>query len=173
MVPQVSGWIGVDLDRTLSFYDGWQGATVVGEPIPPVAIAVKKLIEEGIDVRIFTARVSKNNNGVPESIERITNAIQDWTEKHFGKRLPVTSDKDFQMWEIWDDRAVQFIPNTGERVDRYMGLYLSLLDELSKIALRAPGPKQDLQLRDTITKYRNELHGVGNNLGPNQERKQS
>jgi hypothetical protein len=31
--------------------------------------------------------------------------------------LPVTNVKTFDIIEIWDDRAVQVIPNTGLRAD--------------------------------------------------------
>jgi hypothetical protein len=29
----MSGWVGVDLDGRLARYDGWQGASHIGEPI--------------------------------------------------------------------------------------------------------------------------------------------
>lgn len=40
--------------------------------------------------------------------------IENWCLKHIGKKLPVTNIKDFGMIELWDDRAVQVVPNTGE-----------------------------------------------------------
>ena len=43
--------------------------------------------------------------------------IQDWTQKHIGERLEVTNQKDYSMVELWDDRAIQVIPNKGIRVD--------------------------------------------------------
>ncbi len=40
--------------------------------------------------------------------------IERWCEIHIGERLPVTATKDFHMWELWDDRAVQVKLNTGQ-----------------------------------------------------------
>jgi len=102
------GWIGVDLDGTLARYDSWISEEHIGDPIPAMAARVRQWLSEGREVRIFTARVS---NGRPAHF------IQDWTETHFGVRLHVTNVKDFAMVELWDDRAVQIIPNTGIRVD--------------------------------------------------------
>lgn len=115
-----NGWIGFDLDGTLAFYDGWKGETHIGEPIKPIIAKVKEFLALGYEVKIFTARVAESETNKDKSkhdILAVTNAIQDWTEKHIGKRLEVTNKKDFQMIELWDDRAIQVIPNTGERVD--------------------------------------------------------
>lgn len=43
-------------------------------------------------------------------------AIEKWCQMHIGGILPVTNVKDYAMVELWDDRAVQVIPNTGEPV---------------------------------------------------------
>lgn len=102
------GWIGVDLDGTLAHYDGWISEEHIGDPIPAMADRVRSWLAAGQEVRIFTARVCN---------DRPANFIQDWTEKHFGVRLQVTNQKDFAMVELWDDRAVQIIPNTGIRAD--------------------------------------------------------
>lgn len=93
----------VDLDGTLAMYDGWKGGEI-GEPIPEMAFRVKNWLADGKDVRIFTARAS-----VPELIP----SIQEWCEKHFGIRLPVTNQKDFTTSVIYDDRCIQVEPNTG------------------------------------------------------------
>lgn len=117
----MSGWIGVDLDGTLAMYDGWKHETHIGEPVPAMAARVRQWLSEGKDVRIFTARVFSGytiiGNKARLSADDIAACIQDWTEKHFGVRLPVTCTKDYGMVELWDDRAVQVIPNTGARAD--------------------------------------------------------
>lgn len=41
--------------------------------------------------------------------------IEEWCRKHIGEVLPVVCTKDFGMVELWDDRCVQVIPNTGKR----------------------------------------------------------
>jgi hypothetical protein len=43
--------------------------------------------------------------------------IQAWCLKHIGLALAVTHEKDMNMYQLWDDRAVQVIENTGNRVD--------------------------------------------------------
>lgn len=112
------GWIGVDLDGTLAEYTHFRGLHDFGPPIPKMVERVKQWIAEGKHVKILTARVSQSvYRPTPEDVYRTVLAIQDWTELHIGYRLPVTCIKDFAMIELWDDRAVQVIPNTGERAD--------------------------------------------------------
>lgn len=118
-----SGWIGVDLDGTLAKYEGWNGG--IGDPIPLMVERVKKWIAEGVEVRIFTARVgfgagysAESNRSDDENFANEQRAlIEAWCEKHIGKKLPVTAVKDFRMIELWDDRAIQVVLNTGVRVD--------------------------------------------------------
>lgn len=42
-----NGWIGVDLDGTLAYYDGWIGAGHIGEPVPAMLERVKQLAGSG------------------------------------------------------------------------------------------------------------------------------
>ncbi len=101
----VSGWIGVDLDGTLAHYDGWRGMEHIGEPIQPMLDRVKLWLSKDNQVKIFTARAC-----FAESIP----FIEDWCEKHIGKKLQVTNVKDLACIELWDDRAVSVKINTGE-----------------------------------------------------------
>ena len=103
------GHIAVDLDQTLAYYDGWKGPAHIGEPIPLMAQRVKEWLAAGREVVIFTARASKSY----EERDLAIKAIQDWTEFHFGVRLRVTAEKDFETVQIWDDRARQVKENTG------------------------------------------------------------
>lgn len=107
------GWIGVDLDGTLAFYDGWKGVEHIGEPVPLMYDRVKQWLREGKEVRIFTARASNYHNDLLE----VTAAIDAWCEKHFGQKLRVTATKDYGMIQLWDDRAIQIKENTGIRAD--------------------------------------------------------
>lgn len=120
----MSGWIGVDLDGTLAQYNGWQGENHIGDPVPLMAARVHQWLEERKDVRIFTARVACDAQwigpvGIPEPMSKseARKEIERWCEKHFGRVLPVTSQKDYGMVELWDDRCVQVEPNTGRRLD--------------------------------------------------------
>lgn len=73
---------------------------------------VKRWLAEGKEVRIFTARAYAT--GFDGAAARLV--VEDWAEKHLGKRLKVVCQKDYQMIELWDDRAVQVIPNTGKPI---------------------------------------------------------
>lgn len=107
----MSGWIGVDLDGTLAFYDGWVSPSHIGPPIHKMLDRVKRWLEEGQEVRIFTARVSKEDEAV-----EARGRIEEWCLLYLGEVLPITHMKDYQMIELWDDRCVQVEPNTGEIV---------------------------------------------------------
>lgn len=113
----MNGWIGVDLDGTLAHYDGWKGATHIGEPIPAMVARVKRWLADGLEVRIFTARIAILPNKPASDALDAREAIYTWCMKHVGAILPITCIKDFAMTELWDDRAVQVIPNTGQRAD--------------------------------------------------------
>ena len=110
----MAGWIGVDLDGTLAEYTSWQGIDHIGRPIKPMVQRIAEWLAEGREVRIFTARVSAP--GLEG--QWATSFIHLWLEQECGlPALPVTNIKDFHMIELWDDRAVQVIPNTGLRAD--------------------------------------------------------
>lgn len=109
----MAGWIGVDLDGTLAEYGAWKGPDHIGAPVPAMVERVKKWLSEGREVRIFTARVSPDNTGEVASRD----VIAAWCWHHLGCALPVTATKDYGMIELWDDRCVQVIPNTGKRAD--------------------------------------------------------
>lgn len=105
------GWVGVDLDGTLAYYDKFKGFNVIGEPIPTMLEKVQNLIDHGITVKIFTARATDAKN-IP--------LIEKWCKKHFGVVLPVTNSKDMDMIELWDDRARQVLTNTGIFLDELL-----------------------------------------------------
>lgn len=130
------GWIAVDFDGTLAVYNGWVSPEHTGEPIQPMVDRVKGWIEEGKDVRIFTARIyaAPDNADMQWKAARSLLAIQSWSQMYLGKILPVTCTKDFGMIELWDDRCTQVEPNTG-RVEG---------GALARTALRcAPTPPPD------------------------------
>lgn len=108
------GWIGVDLDGTLAFYEGFVSIHHIGAPIVPMLERVKDWLAKGEDVRIFTARACPVDpkEGYGTNLEAIK-AIEAWCLEHVGRVLPVTYMKDFKMVQLWDDRAVQVVPNKG------------------------------------------------------------
>lgn len=105
----MAGWIGVDLDGTLAEYGGWRGPDHIGAPIVPMVNRVKDWLAHGHEIRIFTARIHLTPEAIP--------VIEAWCLTHLGTVLPVTNVKDFGMVELWDDRAVQVVTNTGRRAD--------------------------------------------------------
>lgn len=106
------GYIAVDLDGTLAHEDQWVGPGVIGHPIPEMVRRVKQWLAAGEDVRIFTARLAHDPQGVEKT------AIHYWTQKHIGQALPSTCCKDMHMKQLWDNRAVQVETNTGRPVVR-------------------------------------------------------
>jgi hypothetical protein len=114
----MSGWIGVDLDGTLAHYDKWIGTDHIGEPIHEMVQRVKEWLDKGQEVKIFTARIHGHGQLDLDGVEvDVISPIQAWCVAHIGQELEVTNIKDFGMIELWDDRAVQVITNTGKRAD--------------------------------------------------------
>ena len=97
------------LDATLAEYHGWDDGKI-GKAIPKMLERVKKWIADGQEVRIMTARASTKSPGDIKPIE-------DWLEENAIGGLTITNEKDFEMILLYDDRCVQIIKNTGERVD--------------------------------------------------------
>jgi hypothetical protein len=117
------GWIGVDLDGTLAEYDTWRGELHIGKPIPRMVERIRGWLAKGITVRIVTARVSTGAGDRAEAtVEAIRDAIADWTLTHVGAPLQAVCCKDFAMIELWDDRAIQVVPNTGQTISEFHGV---------------------------------------------------
>jgi hypothetical protein len=109
-------WIGVDLDGTLAQYDEWEGPGHIGEVIEPMAVRVRAWMAAGRRVKIMTARASTEMNIPP---------VQEWLIKHGfvwedGLPLEITNMKDYQMIQLWDDRAVEVIHNTGQTLKEHI-----------------------------------------------------
>jgi len=104
------GWIGFDLDGTLAHYDEWMGVEHIGKPIKPIVDIAKKYVEDGQEIKIFTARVS-----VSEQIFDAMRYIKEWLrEAGLPADLEITCEKDYHMHMLYDDRCVQVEPNTGK-----------------------------------------------------------
>lgn len=100
--------IAIDLDGTLAYYDYHRGPSHIGEPIPSMLEFVKKLIAEGHEIRIFTARVS-----VEKEAPIARQAIEHWLKQHGLPKLEITCIKKYDIAEFYDDRAIGVIKNTG------------------------------------------------------------
>ena len=97
-------WIGVDLDGTLAESERWLSMSRIGPPVPLMMRRVKAWVEKGLRVKIMTARAG-NEEGLA--------ATQQWLADNGLAGLEVTDKKDFDMLELWDDRAIQVVHNTG------------------------------------------------------------
>ena len=106
--------IGYDLDGSLSVsLEDYSDPTLIGDPIPKGIARVKRLLQAGYRVVIFTARMADKENA-----ERIAQAIGDWTEKHVGQRLEATCEKVPGMLRIVDDKARGVVEDTGEMLEK-------------------------------------------------------
>lgn len=123
-------WIGVDLDGTLAMYEGWKGPTHIGEPIPRMITRMLEWKRKNQEVRIFTARcfplmyvqANYSPDWYPATYDQTiakqaVEAIRAWCKENLGQYYAITCIKDYSMWQLWDDRAVQVEQNTGRRMD--------------------------------------------------------
>jgi hypothetical protein len=103
-------WIGFDLDSTLAYHEPGESIDIIGDPIPMMLARVMEYLNKGMEVRIVTARVEQPNDPVFVQVQRML--IHNWCVKHIGRPLKIQANKDFAMIKLYDDRAVQVIPNT-------------------------------------------------------------
>ena len=72
-------------------------------------------LDEGITVKVLTARVGSPNSVQPAIQRRL---IHRWLRLRCNlPSLQIVANKDEDMIELWDDRVVQVVPNTGLRAD--------------------------------------------------------
>jgi hypothetical protein len=119
------GYVAVDFDGTLAVgrTKKWNGP--LGKPVELMLDRVKKWLFVGIEVRLFTARVNPfdrhGNLQTREELNELCKRLDKWCLKYVGVKLPITCMKTHNVLEIWDDRAIQVIKNTGELVnDEYI-----------------------------------------------------
>ena len=122
------GWIGFDIDGTLAIdLPNRSNDTEIGEPIQPMVDKARELINQGKDVRIFSARAFQ-----PDLYLRtdVYHAIRKWCIKHIGRPLPIVYYKDHNLDWYYDDKAIAVEYNTGkilkvineEEPDNFIGL---------------------------------------------------
>ena len=105
----------VDFDGTLAEYHGWNNGKI-GDPVPRMLARVKGWLAEGKEVVIFTARACLEGKDHERHSEQVE-LIKAWLRRHGLPELRITAVKGFDAVEVWDDRAVQVIANTGRRAD--------------------------------------------------------
>ena len=108
--------IALDLDRTLATFDHGE-LTKVGEPILPMIEQVKKWVEKGHEITIFTARVSKwfldGRERDDIFIQRQKMMINQFLVDNGLPLMKITANKDPHFTHFVDDKAVKVIPNKG------------------------------------------------------------
>ena len=105
IIPSI--WTGVDLDGTLACWDSRSSIDKIGEPVPAMLALVKKMISNGIRVKIFTARAQD-----PEQLP----IIRKWLKENGIPELEITNVKDYSMQRLYDDRCIQVEVNTGRLI---------------------------------------------------------
>lgn len=119
---QKQRYIAIDFDKTLAFYEDYEGPGIVGKPIAEMVRKVKEEMAKGTVFCIFTARVNPGDAGPEESLDSTIAfmAIAEWSKKVFGELLAITHEKSPHFDEIWDDRARQVLDNTGVFITELM-----------------------------------------------------
>lgn len=107
-MTKLKGTILVDFDRTLAVYRGTDHNTI-GPPVKMMTERVKRWLNDGYTVRIFTARAASTSPNREQDIR----LIGDWAQEHIGRRLEVTAEKGFDAVLIVDDLASGVVANTG------------------------------------------------------------
>lgn len=119
------GWIGFDLDGTLVAHgsnDDVINHRINGEPIAEIVQLIHKHKAEGLEIKIFTARVSlgcgydMSNAPINRIVfaKQAREAIQAYCLIYFGEIFDITCEKDFNCVRIYDDRARHILCDTGK-----------------------------------------------------------
>ena len=104
-------WTGFDLDGTLAVYDKWRGVANIGKPVKPMCDLIRKMHDEGKSVKILTARVAPQENGL-HHLARVF--IARWCRDNLSFVPPITHEKDALMETLYDDRVKAVEQNTGK-----------------------------------------------------------
>jgi hypothetical protein len=94
----IGKWIGVELDGTLAVEESYSNSSI-GTPNLAMLEEVKKWVNAGREVRIFTARACD-----PAQVRQ----VKAWLREHGLGDLEVTNIRDFGMAELWDNKAIAF-----------------------------------------------------------------
>lgn len=111
-------WVGFDLDGTLAELDAEKvSPTYIGPPITDMVNLVRDWHEDGVRIKIFTARVSrifKEQVGIMES-RMIEPTIRAWCQENLGFIPEITAEKDHLMVGLIDDIELRQVElNTGK-----------------------------------------------------------
>jgi len=110
--------IALDFDRSLAFYYGGKDAIKsVGAPIPAMVDKVKKWLDKGYKISIFTARVAPVGKYGPRSdsfIREQEDMIRAFLKNSGLPEFEITAIKHPSFTYFVDDKAVGISENQGE-----------------------------------------------------------
>ena len=95
-------WVGFDFDGTLVEFP--RAGQSHGGDIPSMVRLLRELVEQGVEVRIVTAKAA-----YPE----LTAVVQRWLDSHGIGGVKITDRKDFEMVALFDDLAISVEKGIG------------------------------------------------------------
>lgn len=107
------GWFGFDLDKTIAVDEGGTRGGVIGDPIKPLIRRMKYYLRTGRKVCIVSARVHPSEIDCEPQRILIRNFLIQHIGEFYARQVDIRSDKDRHMIALFDDRAMQVIPNKG------------------------------------------------------------
>jgi len=122
-------WYAFDLDKTLAEYPPKNGESI-GKPIPTMVAKLRSYIAKGRDCRIFTARVGPDKTAT--ELTQFKYDLRLWLLRQGLPSLEATVTKDRWMEELWDDKAKQVVPNTGEIIEDSLEMLRRYMKALNK-----------------------------------------
>lgn len=105
----------VDLNGTLCYHEKGEpvfdaeGKFIIGKPINRMVRRVRKLLAEGLAVKIMSGSVGLGGEKAAEA-ER---SIRAWCKTHIGRELPVSATITPRCLGMWNDKARGVLRNTG------------------------------------------------------------
>lgn len=139
-VKTLEPWFGVELDGGLAteveVTENFE--LIIGDPVPDVVEVVKKNLEAGIKVKVFSPRVASTN---PKRV-LAARTIRKWTKEHIGVALDSTAEKDYLCLSLFAVSIRQLVPDQGLLVDKMLTQSYDDLKkhraELAKYTLETP-----------------------------------
>lgn len=124
--PKREVW-AVDLDQTLAEYSEGDiekfGHDHIGAPIEAMVERIKDALAKGIEVFIFTARITPSDDSFEQWLEATKSyeSVLNYCRQNLGVELPITNIKLRCFSRFIDDKGDQVVPNTGVSVGDLLG----------------------------------------------------
>jgi hypothetical protein len=110
----------VDFDGTLAYFDKWRGWNSLGQPIQKMVDRVKRWLDRGDRVVVFSARFTPSDDFCPaDKTEECKNLMKQWCIRNIGVELEVTNIKAAGDC-YYDDRAISVLSDTGTTMEEHL-----------------------------------------------------